>query len=150
MKSCILYTKLHSGIFEKGDLKKIADHGAKFVAVGFSSTIVYLLVYYIIIFINPEMYFLANSAGWLLGIVNTFFWQHKFVFPSSINQTKNTRRRFVRACIMFSFSYAMYTALLFLAVRILHIPPVFAPFLIMTITIPTNFAISYLWTYRDK
>ena len=150
MKNCIVSSKLHSDIFEKCDLKKVVGQGAKFVAVGFSSTIVYLLVYYIIIFANSEMYFVANTAGWMMGIVNTFFWQHHFVFPSSINQAKNTRRRFVRACFMYAFSYAMYTALIYLAVRILHIPPALAPFLIMSVTIPTNFAISFLWTYRDK
>jgi putative flippase GtrA len=43
---------------------------AKFCMVGIANTVVSLIVYYIIIFINNEWYIIGNLTGFLAGVSN--------------------------------------------------------------------------------
>ena len=52
----------------------------KFGLVGVSNTAVSMAVYYIFLWISPDLYMLGSILGTILSIANAFFWNDKFVF----------------------------------------------------------------------
>jgi len=132
------------------DVKNFVILVLKYFMAGASNTVVYLLVYYLVITINSELYMLGNVLGWLIAIGNAFFWNHKFVFPSTREgRPPKVKQRLVRTYIMYAFTFGVYTVLLYLLVNVFHISQTFAPVILMSITIPLNFIISFLWSYKE-
>ena len=54
----------------------------KFALVGLSNAIVLLVVYYALIFLNIH-YIPAYVAGFVLSVLNAYFWNNRFVFKNS-------------------------------------------------------------------
>lgn len=54
----------------------------KFGLVGVSNTAVSMAVYYIFLWISPDLYMLGSILGTILSIANAFFWNDKFVLPA--------------------------------------------------------------------
>ena len=55
----------------------------KFGLVGVSNTAVSMAVYYIFLWISPDLYMVGSVLGTILSIANTFFWNDKFVFTGN-------------------------------------------------------------------
>jgi len=53
----------------------------KFGAVGVSNTAVSLGVYYFCIWFGVH-YLVANTFAWLISVLNSFFWNYRYVFST--------------------------------------------------------------------
>ena len=60
----------------------------KFGIVGVSNTLISLAVYYIFVWIDPGLYLWGNVAGWVVSVLNAFYWGNQVVFKSESNTKK--------------------------------------------------------------
>ncbi len=132
---------------KKGKLIKTGIQFIKFGIVGLSNTIISLLVYYICIWLGLH-YILANFLGFLVSVLNAFFWNSKCVFKEK--QEKSAPKAFVKVFISYGVSFLLSTILIFLMVEILQISEWLAPLLRLLVTIPLNFLVNKFWAFKDK
>ena len=65
----------------------------KFGLVGVSNTAVSMAVYYIFLWISPDLYMVGSVLGTILSIANAFFWNDKFVFTGNANDWRSKLKR---------------------------------------------------------
>ena len=121
----------------------------KFGIVGVSNNIVALAVYYLFIWFHDStlMALVGQTAGWFVGVANSFLWNWKFVF-------KESREIWWRALIKMYLGYGVgLLVALFLTyaqVEWLGISTLVVPLVNLAVTVPMNFMISKFWTFRKK
>ena len=91
------------------------------------------------------------ALGFILSVINSYFWNNKFVFKSD---HKKTFGEHVWAFIKMTASYALST--LFLTwlitnwIRGMGVPYWFASLAPLVVTVPLNFFMNKLWVFRKK
>lgn len=121
----------------------------KFGIVGVSNTLVSLIVYYISIFLGLH-YILANTAGFMFGTLNAYFWNNKFVFKESESKKRSHSKTGIKVFIAYGITYLLSTILLILWVDILGISQGVAPILNVCVTTPLNFIMNKLWAFNER
>ncbi len=119
----------------------------KFGIVGFSNTFISLLTYYILVFLGVN-YLIANTAGFVLSVINSYFWNSRYVFKGKTEA--NDIRAFLKVFISYLVSFCISSILIYLFVQILSISEYLAPILRLIVTIPLNFFMNKLWAFKDK
>lgn len=146
----------------------------KFGLVGVSNTVVNYLVYIFFVFIGVH-YVIANILGFLISVLNAFYWGNRYVFKE--DKTKEKRvwwQVLLKTYVSYSFGMVINTLLLVLWIDILNIGQYFGfvgsilaifgagamtakniseivgPILNMFITVPINFVVNKFWAYRQK
>ena len=104
----------------------------KFGLVGVSNTAVSMAVYYIFLWIDPGLYMVGSILGTILSIANAFFWNDKFVFTGNANDWRSKLKRLGKTYVSFGVSKTI------------------APIVNLLVTIPLNFIINKLWTFKEK
>lgn len=123
----------------------------KFGIVGLSNTAISLLIYYIFIFINKDLYLLGNAVGFFVSTFNAYFWNHKFVFTNK----KDIRKKFfskstiMRTYLSYMITFLLGSCFIYFLVDIIGVHEKIAPLINLTITIPFNFILNKFWVYRN-
>lgn len=120
----------------------------KFGLVGLSNTAVSMAVYYLILWLNPSLYMLGSILGTILSIANAFFWNDRFVFKGNDNCFRSKMRRLGKTYVSYGGTSALSTVLLWLEVSVFGVSKTWAPVVNLLITIPLNFLINKLWTFK--
>lgn len=115
----------------------------KFGIVGLSNTGIALAVYYGLLFMQVH-YLIANVASWIVSVFNAFYWNNKYVFKNESTWLK----ALIRTYVSYGFSFLISTALLYIFVEWCRISTIVAPLLTLIVTIPINFLMNKLWTFR--
>ena len=131
------------------NLWQLAVQFIKFGFVGISNTLLSLLVYYLGLALGMH-YVAANTAGFILGTVNAYFWNNRYVFKKNEGEVRSTGKSIVRVFISYGFTLALSTVLLALWVDGLHISDKIAPIINLLITIPLNFVLNKFWAFRGE
>lgn len=118
----------------------------KFGIVGLSNTMISLLTYYILIFLGCH-YLIANTAGFLLSVVNAFYWNNKYVFKERLEA--DSKKAFVKVFLSYGLSFGISTILIWILVNVLHISQWIAPILRLVVTVPLNFLLNKVWAFKD-
>ncbi len=119
----------------------------KFILVGCSNTLVLLLVYYIVIVLIGEKYYIiGQSIGYVLGVFNSYFWNSKYVFVYQENKYKST---FVKMCLCYVSTYFLQTGILFVFIELLKWSELIAPILTIIITTPINFILNKMFAFKE-
>lgn len=120
----------------------------KFCMVGFSNTMITYTVYYALTFVGLP-YVVAYTAGFILGVVNAFYWNNKFVFGTS--ETRNLLITFLRMTAVYSvIGFFLSNFLLIALIERLSISKYVAPVFILILTIPLNFLLNKFWSFKAK
>ena len=96
---CTIMNRLIDALFQKLGARNKAERRTviiqfiKFGLVGISNTLVSWTVYYLVLWINENLYMFGSIAGTALGIANAFFWNDRFVFKSDKNDWKSRLKR---------------------------------------------------------
>lgn len=119
----------------------------KFGIVGLSNTLVSYIVYLIILFLGVH-YIVGNIMGFILSVLNSFYWNNKYVFKE-----EQSNRVWWKALIKTYLSYGftgiiISNIVLIVTVKLLNISTVIAPLFGLVITIPLNFLINKFWAFR--
>lgn len=120
----------------------------KFGLVGVSNTAISLLVYYIVLWVNPAWYLAGNVAGWIISVANAYFWNNKYVFTGGKTGWRTTLRKLGRTYLSYGATFLLSTALLYLEVDVLHWSAVVSPIINLLVTIPLNFLLNKFWAFR--
>ena len=75
----------------------------KFGLVGVSNTAVSMAVYYIFLWISPDLYMVGSVLGTILSIANAFFWNDKFVFTGNANDWRSKLKRLGKTYVSYGY-----------------------------------------------
>lgn len=119
----------------------------KFGMVGLSNTFISLAVYYILVYFRIH-YLLANACGFVISVINAFYWNNKYVFKDKTETS--IVRAFLKVFASYGGSFCISTGLIFVMVNLLGISEWLAPLLRLVVTVPINFLLNKLWAFRKK
>ena len=147
----------------------------KFGMVGAMNTVVSYAVYSVCYYGLKTNVHIANIMGFIISVLNAFFWQSKFVFKESEEgEHRIWWQVLIKTYISYSFSGLFLTELLLLFwLNVINLGQYLgtaaawignfgitmtgydlavsvAPFLNMVITVPINFLVNKFWAYRQK
>lgn len=126
---------------------KLIKQFLKFGIVGLSNTLISLAVYYILVYLGCH-YILANACGFIISVINAFYWNNKYVFTNK--QETNLAKAFAKVFASYGGSFLLSTLLITVFVEIFHISEWLAPILRLVVTVPINFVVNKLWAFKDK
>jgi len=122
----------------------------KFGIVGFSNTAIGYVVYSFCIWIGMH-YLLANLLGFLISVLNAFYWSNRFVFAKQADEQRGLWSSFVKTVIAYaSTGLLLNSILLWLLIDVLGFSDYVAPLVILMITVPTNFILNKYWSFKTK
>ena len=122
----------------------------KFGIVGVSNTLVSFAVYYIFIWIDPKLYLIGSTLGWVVSVANAFYWNNKYVFKGGRSDRRSLLKRLGKTYVSYGATFLLTTALLYLEVDRLHWPEALCPPLNLLITIPLNFLLNRFWAFQKQ
>lgn len=121
----------------------------KFGLVGVSNTVVSMVVYYIVLFIDPKLYMVGSIIGTIVSIANAFYWNDKFVFAGNRQDWRSKLKRLGKTYISYGGTSILSNVLLWVEVTFFSVSRTIAPIVNLIVTIPLNFVINKLWTFRS-
>lgn len=136
------------GVTDRRSFWALARQFLKFGLVGLSNTAVSLGVYYLFLWIDPGLYLVGSIAGTVLSIANAFLWNDLFVFTGNARDLKSVLRRLGKTYVSYGGTSVLSNVLLWVEVSFFHVGKGIAPVVNLLITIPLNFLINKLWTFR--
>ena len=134
-------------------LSRIKNHKTfvtffKFGIVGFSNTVIAYSVYALLVRLGVY-YIMANIISFFAGVINSFYWNNKYVFRNRKN--KGTRIAFIKAAVSYALTgIILANLLLYFLVETIKISRYLAPLFILIVTVPSNFFLHKFWVFREK
>ena len=123
---------------------KLAAQFIKFGIVGLSNTLISLATYYILIYFGIN-YIVANTVGFVISVLNAYYWNSKFVFKKT---NEKTLKPMIKTFVSYGSTFLLSTILLIVMVDYLGISKIIAPALNLIITIPLNFLLNKFWAFK--
>ena len=123
------------GAKNKEEFVELFKQFVKFGLVGVSNTAVSMAVYYIFLWISPDLYMVGSILGTILSIANAFFWKLK---------------RLGKTYVSYGGTSILSNVLLWIEVAFFSVSKSIAPIVNLLVTIPLNFVINKLWTFKEK
>lgn len=137
------------GANNRREQKALVIQFVKFGLVGVSNTLVSWICYYIILWIDDNLYMLGSLVGTIVSIANAFIWNDRFVFKGQENDWKNRLKRLGKTYVSYGGTSLLSVLLLWIEVQLFGVSKVIAPVVNLLITIPLNFLINKFWTFRN-
>lgn len=121
----------------------------KFSLVGLSNTGISYLAFLIGVKVGMQ-YLLANAFAFVISVLNSFYWNEKYVFSDKQVRTKRDKAfALIKTFIAYgSTGIVLNSVLLVVWVDILSISLYVAPLINLIITIPLNFVINKYWAFK--
>lgn len=135
------------GIPKRKELIASISQFIKFGIVGASNTIINLVVYYLLLKLNCH-YIIANTCGFIISVINAYYWNRKFVFKKETGDLKKKTREFIKVFFSYGSTFVLGTLLMVFWVDFLGLSDKIAPILNLLITIPLNFLLNKCWAMR--
>lgn len=122
----------------------------KFGIVGLSNTLIGYVVYSACIGVGMH-YLLANAIGFIVSVLNAFYWSDRFVFKKGDNEIRNKWMALIKTTAAYaSTGIVLNSILLWLLIDQWNFSEYLAPILILIITVPTNFILNKFWSFKTK
>lgn len=124
---------------------KLLKQFVKFGIVGVSNTLISLGIYYLFVYINNDWYIWGNTVGFVVSVLNAYYWNNKYVFKKS---SKDNIKPLLKTYICYGSTFILGTVLLYVMVHYLSISTLIAPLINLVITIPINFFLNKIWAFK--
>ena len=122
----------------------------KFGLVGVSNTVISYVIYLMAVSIGCH-YLVASVLGFIVSVINAFFWNNKYVFQIGTGETRSVWRSFWKTFVAYAGTgLVLNNALLIVQVDVFKWSKTIAPLINLIITIPLNFIINKLWAFRTN
>ena len=130
----------------------------KFGIVGISNTVISMGITYGIIFLfhKPDseaneglLVFLASLAGFLISVLNSYYWNNKYVFTTNEGEQRTWWQALIKTYISYAFTGLFLNALLsILWVEVFGWPKEIAPIINLLVSVPINFVMNKFWAFK--
>lgn len=122
----------------------------QFGIVGVSNTLISYIVYLIGVLCGLH-YLLASVFGFVISILNSFYWNNQYVFKLKENEKRSLLRSFLKTFSAYAGTgLVLNNVLLFIEVDIFHWNKTIAPLINLLITIPLNFLLNKFWAFKKN
>lgn len=127
----------------------------KFGLVGFSNTAISYALNVLILFLLRNMqwkqdYIVANVVSFTISIFWAFYWNDKYVFQEKSDGKRNRWKSLGRSFLAYGFTgYILNNILSYIWINVLYISKYLSPLLNLAISMPVNFFVNKLWTFKD-
>ena len=122
----------------------------KFGLVGISNTAISYITYVVCVYLGMH-YFFANALGFVISVLNSFYWNNRYVFVCRAGEKRAWFPALIKTFIAYgSTGILLASVLLYVWVDLLSISEYFAPLINLVITIPLNFVLNKLWAFKGK
>lgn len=151
--------KLMLGLFHKKLTEEMFNaimQFIKFGIVGISNTIIsYILNIIVLLLLQPlgvSWDFVAgNIVAFVLSVLWSFYWNNKLVFSVQEGEKRSIRKALLRAYVSYGFTGIILNNILsYLWINVLDISKYTAPLINLVISVPVNFVINKLWTFKAE
>lgn len=116
----------------------------KFSIVGVSNTLISLGVYYGFLFLGVN-YLIANTAGFVISVLNAYYWNNKYVFKKT---SSGHKKALIKTFLAYGSTFLLSTFLMFIMVDCMGLSKLIAPLISLIITIPLNFLMNKFWAFK--
>lgn len=116
----------------------------RFCMVGISNACVALGVYYFCLSVGLT-YWHANIWGWIISVLNAFYWNNKYVF----HRQGNLWRALAKTYISYGGSLLLGMVLLVCMVEQFGISERVAPVINIILITPFNFCLNKFWAFKE-
>lgn len=138
----------HLGIHNREEFDSFVQQFLKFGLVGLGNTAVSMGCYYFFLFLNEDWFMIGSIVGTVVSIANAFFWNDRFVFRSEENDWKSRLKRLGKTYLSYGGTSLLSQVLLWIEVVLFQVSKQIAPIVNLLVTIPLNFIINKLWTFK--
>ena len=127
----------------------------KFCAVGVTNVLVSYSVNVVTLLILRPFglkwdYVVANTVAFLLSVLWAYYWNNRYVFRALEENRRSVLSTIIRSYAAYGFNgIILNNVLSTMWIRGLGVSKFLSPLLNLPFTIPINFFINKLWTYRD-
>lgn len=137
------------GVTNKEEFWKLFWQFFKFGLVGLSNTVVSMGCYYIFLFIDPNLYMIGSIVGTVVSIANAFYWNDQYVFQEGQKDWKSKLRRLGKTYVSYGATSILSNVMLWIEVTFFAVNKSVAPIVNLIVTIPLNFIVNKLWTFKS-
>jgi putative flippase GtrA len=131
-------------------MKETITQFIKFGIVGLSNTIIAYAIYFLLVYFNLH-YIFASIIAFIFSVLNSFFWNNKYVFKKQHEQKRNILHSLLKTYLSYAFTgLLLQNILLFVFIDIMHISTYIAPLFGLAITVPLNFILNKLWAFKTE
>jgi len=120
----------------------------KFGVVGLSNTAISYLIYSLLVYVGLH-YLAASVVAFVLSVLNSFFWNHKFVFKDETGGKRDITRALIRTYASYAFSGLIVSnILLYIFIELFGVSKYIAPLFGLVVTVPLNYILNKLWAFK--
>ena len=135
-------------LFQDKNLTSLILQFIKFGIVGLSNTAISYIIYFLLVYFDLH-YLIASIIAFFISVLNSFFWNNKYVFKKEAGQKRNIAKSLVKTYVSYAFTgLFLQNVLLFVFIEFIKISKYIAPFFGLIITIPLNFVLNKLWIFN--
>lgn len=121
----------------------------KFSLVGLSNTIISYFIYSVLIWLGFH-YIFSNIVGFLISILNAFYWNNKYVFKKEVTTHSSLHGTFTKCFISYSVTnICLASLLLYIWIDLIALSPYLAQLINLCITVPLNFFLNKFWVFKN-
>ena len=120
----------------------------KFGIVGVSNTVISYVVYRIGIYFGL-FYLLASVLGFVVSVLNSFYWNNKYVFKND-SKERSLWKTLAKTFVAYAGTgLVLCNILLVVWVELLGVSEALAPLLNIPVSTVVNFLVNKFWAYRS-
>jgi putative flippase GtrA len=129
-------------------VSRVLAQFAKFGLVGLSNTAITYGVYAALVYAG--LYYIAASViGFFIGVLNSFFWNSRYVFRKEPGQERSALSSLVKTCACYAFTgLVMHNLILYIMIDVLAVSEYAAPLFSLLVTVPLNYILNRQWAFR--
>lgn len=144
--------KMHVRLSEK--TVNIAIQFIKFGIVGLSNTVIGYITNIATILLLQQYgvwwdYYAGNVTSFIIGVAWSFYWNNRYVFHAEEGESFNLGLALLKSYISYAFTGIILNNILsYVWIEELGISKMVAPLINMIISVPVNFLLNKMWTFK--
>lgn len=120
----------------------------KFGIVGISNTLISYCTYAVLVWLGVN-FLLSNLIGFVVSVLNSFYWNSRYVFDLNNADTKQKLKALIKTFISYAGTgLVLSSAMLILWIDIVQLSKYIAPIINLIITVPVNFVVNKVWAFK--
>lgn len=135
------------GVNSIEEKKQLFIQFVKFGLVGASNTLISWAFYYLILWIDEDLYLIGGIIGAAIGIANAFVWNDRVVFKGNDTDWRSVLLRLGKTYVSYGGASLISILLSVVEVELFGVSKTIVPVINLIITVPLNYLVSKFWVF---